>query len=135
MEVINMKKWREDLISLMQDPAVKDTTFNFEAVFDDEDVDLNTIELVHAVDHMLFYWRFNMLDKDFGYRSMRKNQRRIKKFKMVWNRYLNKYAELITSDLMAFYDDYLGTDEVKQYIQQGFEVEDNKIKLIAEGVE
>ena len=130
-----MKKWREDLISLMQDPAVKDTTFNFEAVFDDEDVDLNTIELVHVVDHMLFYWRFNMLDKDFGYRSMRKNQRRIKKFKMVWNRYLNKYAELITSDLMAFYDDYLGTDEVKQYIQQGFEVEDNKIKLIAEGVE
>ena len=130
-----MKKWREDLILLMQDPAVKDTTFNFEAVFEDEDVDLNTIELVHVVDHMLFYWRFNMLDKDFGYRSMRKNQRRIKKFKMVWNRYLNKYAELITSDLMAFYDDYLGTDEVKQYIQQGFEVEDNKIKLIAEGVE
>ena len=130
-----MKKWREDLILLMQDPAVKDTTFNFEAVFEDEDVDLNTIELVHVVDHVLFYWRFNMLDKDFGYRSMRKNQRRIKKFKMVWNRYLNKYAELITSDLMAFYDDYLGTDEVKQYIQQGFEVEDNKIKLIAEGVE
>ena len=130
-----MKKWREELISLLQDPAVKDTTFDLKDVYDDEGVDINTVELVHVIDHMLFYWRFNMLDKTFGYRSQANSQKRIKAFKSVWNRYLNKYSNIITSDLMAFYDDYLGTDDVKVYIQEGFKIENDTVELTTEGVE